>query len=207
MPDRDPSRRRHGDPPGDAGQDGIGKLGAASGGDGSGHEVASLCRWKRAPRSQSRRACQWMSPMVVWVTNGWRRSSRSTIRSRQAPPDQVEAGVEQEAVAGILVDGDAQPGRLVADPDRVAAGHLDERRDVEGLVHRVDQGRRIRRAEQAVEVPLTVRVVHLDDDGPEVAGRIPAQEEAGRVEGIADDPEVRDEGHLPARRVEALADR
>ena len=114
--------------------------------------------------------------------------------------------MQQQPVAGVLVDGDAQPRRLVADPDRVAAGHLDERRDVERLVHRVDEGRsRPAVPRRRVQVPLAVRVVDLDDDDPQVAGRVPAQEEAGRVEDVAQDPEVGHERDLPAVRVDALA--
>src|SRR5918995_5759043 len=51
----------------------------------------------------------------------------------QAPASEIQAGVEQESVAGVLVDGDPQACRLVPDPDRVAAGDLDERRHVEVL--------------------------------------------------------------------------
>ena len=105
------------------------------------HRVASLCRWNRAPRSHSRSACQWIRPIVRCVTNGCRTSIRSDHPVGQGPPREVKARVQQQPVARVLVDRDPQARCLVADPDRVAAGHLDEGRDVERLVHRIDQRR------------------------------------------------------------------
>ena len=139
--------------------------------------VASLCRWNRAPRSHSRRACQWIRPIVLWVTNGCRTSIRSDHPVGQAPPSEVQARVQQQPVARVLVDRDPQPRRLVADPDRVAAGHLDERRDVERLVHRVDQlAAPSVSPRRRVQVALAVGVVDLDDHRLEVAGAVPAQD-------------------------------
>ena len=117
-----------------------------------------------------------MSPIVLWVTNGWRMSIRSDHPVGQAPPGEVQARVQQQPVARVLVDRDPQARRLVADPDRVAAGHLDEGRDVERLVHRVGQIAPADLAPQAVQVALAMRVVDLDDHCPEVAGGIPAQD-------------------------------
>ena len=111
------------------------------------HRATSRCRRNRAPRSHSRSACQWMRAIVRWGRNGWRRSSRGQVPVGQRPPGQVQARVELEALGLVLVDRDAQPRRLVADPDLVAATHLDERRDVERLVHRGHERRRaVRRA-------------------------------------------------------------
>ena len=50
-----------------------------------------------------------------------------------------------------------------------------------------------------------MRVVDLDDHRPGGRpARVPAQVEAGRVEDVAEDAEVGDEGDLPAGRVQAL---
>jgi hypothetical protein len=50
-------------------------------------------------------------------------------------------------------------------------------------------------------VALTVRVVDLDDHRLELAAPVPAQEEAGRVERIAEHPQVGHQRDLPAARV------
>ena len=42
---------------------------------------ASPWRWNGTPRSHSRSACQWISPIVRCVTSGWRSSIRSRFRS------------------------------------------------------------------------------------------------------------------------------
>ena len=51
---------------------------------------------------------------------------------------------------------------------------------------------------------FVVRVVHFDDDDLELARRVPTQVEAGRVEDVAEDAQVRDEGDPPAVRVDAF---
>ena len=79
--------------------------------------AASPCRWNRAPRSQSRSACQWISPIVRWVTSGWRSSIRSRDRSVSGRRAQDEARREDRLTVLALVDRDRQAVRVVADVD------------------------------------------------------------------------------------------
>ena len=203
--DLDAIGRRHGDPPGDPRQDGFREPRGAADRARCGHRVASPCRWNRAPRSHSRSACQWIMPMVLWLASGWRSSIRRTIRSDSRRRRQVQARVQQQPVVLRLVDRDPQPRGLVADAHRVPPGHLDERRDVERLVHRVHEGRRVRVAAEHVQVSLAVGVVDLDDHDLQVARAVPAQEEAGRVEHVAEASKVGHERDLPAVGVDAFA--
>ena len=119
---------------------GSAKPGGVADGRRCGHRVASPCRWNRAPRSHSRRACQWIMPIVRWLTIGWRTSMRRTIRSDRRRRVRSRLVCRRRPSVLGFVDRDPETGRLVADPDRVAPGHLDERRDVERLVHRVHEG-------------------------------------------------------------------
>ncbi len=48
-------------------------------------------------------------------------------------------------------------------------------------------------------------VVHLDDHHAQLAGLVPAQVEAGRVEEVSQDPEVRYEGNAPGRGFDTVA--
>ena len=103
-----------------------------------------------------------------------------------------------------LVDRDAQAGGILPDAHDVLPFHLDERRDVEVLLHRRNvRGSPALRLER-VEMAFPVGIVDLDDDEPELALRVAAQEEAGRVEDVAEDPQVGDERDAPAGRVHAL---
>ena len=85
------------------------------------HRATSRWRWKWAPRSHSRSACQWMRAVVRCGRNGWRSDQPKQVPVGQPPPRQVQAGVQLEALGLALVDRDPQPRRLVADPHLVAA--------------------------------------------------------------------------------------
>ena len=165
------------------------------------------CRWNRAPRSHSRSACQWISadrlvgdqrmaeeqPDQRRSVSGRRRSTRLVLRSG--------------ASVLALVDRDAQAVRLVADVDRVPAVHADERRDEELLVHRraANGARRRRRSRAAGWSVYRCRSPNVLWTSTTTTRSVPsfvaAEEEAGRVEDVAEDPQVRDEGHAPAVRV------
>ena len=102
------------------------------------------------PGATAASACTWMSAMVRWVMSGWRSSRRSTIRSLRRRRREHEAGGDDGGVVLALVDRDPQARRVVLHVHGVAALHVDERRDVEVLVHRGD--------ERAVRAPRGRRV-------------------------------------------------
>ena len=126
------------------------------------------------------------------------------IGQRSAP--QHEARAQQRPAVRSFVDADAQAAGIVADRDDVPADHADERRHVERLVHRTAESNAARplRLAKRVEVALSVGVVDLDDDDAERAVGVSTEVEAGRVEDIAKDSQVRHQGHLPAGRIDAL---
>ena len=77
--------------------------------------------WRKngAPRSHSRRACQWIRPIVLLGHQRVRAGASGAGRgrsSRQAPQDQARA--EQRLAVLAHVDRDAQAGRLVPDVHR-----------------------------------------------------------------------------------------
>ena len=89
----------------------------------------------------------------------------------QADATERDARAQQRLAILALVDGDPQARRLVPDQHGVPADHVDERRDIEALVH----GGRVRRSlllrPEGVQMPLAVGVVDLDDDHLELPWR------------------------------------
>ena len=94
------------------------------------------CRWNGIPRRHRCRACQWMRAIVLWVMNGWRRSIRTTIRSVSGRRRRTRLVARSGTSPCRSLMRDAQAAGVVVDVDRVAALHVDERRDVERLRHR-----------------------------------------------------------------------
>ena len=66
------------------------------------------CRWKGMPRRHRWRACQWISAIVRWVMNGWRRSIRTIIRSVSGRRRRTRLVASSGRIALSLVDADAQ---------------------------------------------------------------------------------------------------
>ena len=123
----------------------------------------------RTPLSNSFSASQWMPAVTFSVISGWLSSSRHSAALVISSRRPVKRRGEQQALAVVLEDRDADPRARRGDAEPVGAVHRHEGRDEELLLRRVPH-HAIAVRRHHVGVALAMRIVDLVEDAGELTG-------------------------------------
>ena len=153
----------------------------------------------RRPLSQSFSASQWMPPTTFRVRNGTVMSRRSKRRIGEGDTPGEVAGGEDPPLRVVDLDHQREGLGRGADAEAVAEVHVEEGRDVEGLVAALaDFAAVVALDRDQVGVALAEGVVDLPQDRRQGAVAAVAEEHRQRIEGPAEDPRHGEQPDRPA---------